>query len=312
MGLFLSSYADPNFFEEASSNRTETDGWGSKKKFHQYPPLSKEQVASIKLSFGSVSTQSGEKRSIAGAYGMTQWPHGVAIIINNEKFQRQSDREGTGIDEKNLVQTLRYLGYMVEVHNDCDAKTISDIMEGTRKRDHGSYDSFICCILSHGKMGQIFGSDSVVVSLDEITNKLSGDNCKSLANKPKMFFMQACRGTMKDRGVAADGDEMEEETKILSSTGVRVATDSDTKIPSANDFYFSFATASGHVAWRDLDNGSWYVSELCRSLTSYARFASLNDIMTITNKRVGSVYDNEGYKQSTEIVARIQNDIFFF
>lgn len=309
--FFLS---DSNFFEEASSKRVMSDGGGGSKKVQQYPPLPREKVVSIKLSFGNVSAQSGEKRSIAGTYGMTQWPHGVAVIINNQTFRRHSDREGTQVDEKNLVQTLRYLGYKVEVYSNCDAQTICDIMEENRRRDHSSYDSFVCCILSHGKMGQIYGSDSIMVSLDEITSKLSGDSCKSLANKPKMFFMQACRGTLKDKGVqvAADDDEMEEEPKILSPTGVRVASDSDTKIPSASDFYFSFATASGHVAWRDLDNGSWYVSELCRSLASYARFASLNDIMTITNKRVGEVYDNVGYKQSTEIVARIQNDIFFF
>lgn len=245
---------------------------------------------------------------------MASWPHGVAVIINNETFQKQRDREGTQIDEKNLVQILRYLGYRVDVYQNCNAQNILDIMEEYRMQDHWSYDSFICCILSHGKMGQIYGSDSLMVPLDDIANKLNGDNCKSLASKPKMFFMQACRGTMKDKGVnvEADDDAMEDEQRVLSPSGVRVMTDDDSKIPSAKDFYFGYATASGHVAWRDLDNGSWYISELCRSLASYARFASLSDMMTITNRRVGSVYANLEYKQSTEATTRLGNDVFFF
>lgn len=280
----------------------------------RYEPQPKEAMSDIKFSFGTVAAQGGEKRSIAGSYSMPSWPHGVAVIINNETFQRQRDREGTQIDEKNLVQVLRYMGYGVEVYQNCDAQTILDIMDQYRIRDHSNHDSFICCILSHGKMGQIYGSDSIMIPLDDITNKLNGDNCKSLAAKPKLFFMQACRGTLKDKGVnvEADDDEMEEEQQVLSQSGVRIATDSDTKIPSALDFYFGYATASGHVAWRDLDNGSWYISELCRSLASYSRFASLTDMMTITNQKVGSVYANLEYKQSTEATTRLGRDVFFF
>lgn len=126
------------------------------------------------------------------------------------------------------------------------------------------------------------------------------------------IFHLACRGSLKDSGVDADDDEMEPEQRVLSSSGIRVATDSDSKIPSAEDFYFGYATASGHVAWRDLDNGSWYVSELCRSLASYAKFASLNDMMTITNKRVSTTYSNLEFKQATEATSRLGNDVFFF
>jgi hypothetical protein len=244
---------------------------------------------------------------------MSSWPHGLAVIINNERFQRQRDREGTEIDEKNLVQVLRYLGYSVDVYQNCDAQSILNIMDDYRTRDHWNSDSFICCILSHGRMGQIYGSDSLMVSLDDITNKLNGDNCKSLASKPKMFFLQACRGTLKDKGVNVEADDDEfEESRVLSQSGVRVMSDDDSKIPSAKDFYFGYATTSGHVAWRDLDNGSWYISELCRNLASYARFASLNDMMTITNRRVGTVYANSDFKQSTEATTRLGSDVFFF
>ena len=294
----------------------ETDGWFGNSKFDRYPPLStaNQTGLTVSYSFGTVKPLSGEKNSVAGVYEMKSSPHGIALIINNEVFKKQSKREGTEIDEKNLVQTFRYLGYTVEVHRNCESKKILDIMEDIRQRDHSSYDSFVCCILSHGKAGQIFGSDSVMISLEDITIKLNGDSCKSLASKPKVFFMQACRGTLKDTGVRidADDDEMEAEPLVVSDSGTRVMTDSDTKIPDAADFYFGYATPLGHVAWRDLDNGSWYISELCKSLASYAKYANLDDIMKITNRQVGEVYSNVDYKQSPEATTRLRKDVFFF
>jgi len=242
----------------------------------------------------------------------------VAVIVNNEVFRKKSQktRKGTEIDEQNLVEILLYLGYKVKVYRNCSKQNILDIMEEYRLKDHSRYDSFICCILSHGKQGIIVGSDSREVPLNDITRKLDGDKCTTLAGKPKMFFLQACRGKMKDKGVVADGDEEddseEEDEKISSSNGVvRVATDSDINIPKNTDFYFGHATPSGHVAWRDMDNGSWYISELCRSLASYARFASIDDIMKITNDKVSTVYDYKGNKQSTEFTSSLRKDVFF-
>ena len=104
---------------------------------------------------------SGEKKqSILGKYDMDKWPHGIGLIINNETFIKQPTQEdtnedqpnldqrvGTKIDEQNLIQTFRYLGYIVEVHRNCEAIKITEIFEEIRQRDHDNYDSFICCIL---------------------------------------------------------------------------------------------------------------------------------------------------------------------
>ena len=242
--------------------------------------LPKQNIKHIKFSFGDVTPVEGKKNiSIAtGAYEMSRWPHGVAVIINNEKFSKRSRREGTDIDEKNLAQVLHYLGYEVEVHKNCSAKDIMDIVEENGKRDHSKYDSFICCILSHGSNGAgILGTDSHV-SLRNISEKLNEQNCKSLAEKPKIFFLQC---------------------------------ECDTVELSSGNFYYSFASAMGHRAWRDLDKGAWYITELCRALATHARYASLNDMMDVVNAEVKK-YENEGYRQVTKVDKRTNEDIFFF
>ncbi len=75
-------------------------------------------------------------------------------------------------------------------------------MKEMKKRDHSNYDSFTCCLMSHGSEGIIQGTDGKNVKINEIATHLNGKQCESLAGKPKMFFIQACRGTSFDRGMS--------------------------------------------------------------------------------------------------------------
>ena len=55
---------------------------------------------------------------------------------------------------------------------------------------------FVLVILSHGRDGVIMGSDGAKVNLKSIFAMFSNDNCRSLRKKPKLFFIDACRGSM--------------------------------------------------------------------------------------------------------------------
>ena len=56
-------------------------------------------------------------------------------------------------------------------------------------------------ILSHGEdNGTIFAKDFMYRIDTEIFNRLTGDNCSSLAGKPKLIFVQACQGKETDPG----------------------------------------------------------------------------------------------------------------
>jgi hypothetical protein len=57
------------------------------------------------------------------------------------------------------------------------------------REDHSDADCFVCVILSHGGDGFIYGKDGIVC-LSELVNMFKGDECQSLAGKPKMFFVQ--------------------------------------------------------------------------------------------------------------------------
>lgn len=132
-----------------------------------------------------------------GYYPMTSKIHGVALIINNEKFTQHKERKGTERDEYNLIETLRSLGYHVKVHRNVTDRQIKSIfgnidkfLENVDSRYINS-DSFICCILSHGKEFSIISSDSKEVKIDTLEHSLG--KSKYLNSKLKIFFIQASR-----------------------------------------------------------------------------------------------------------------------
>ena len=60
--------------------------------------------------------------------------------------------------------------------------------------DLQNHDAFVCCILTHGKLGQLAGSNSRYLKIQEMVSFFTAEKCKHLAGKPKMFFIQACQG----------------------------------------------------------------------------------------------------------------------
>ena len=49
--------------------------------------------------------------------------------------------------------------------------------------------------MSHGDTGYISGTDEEKVHLKDIQAEFEGDKCPKLQGKPKLFFIQACRGS---------------------------------------------------------------------------------------------------------------------
>ena len=71
---------------------------------------------------------------------------------------------------------------------------LSAIARFALKDEHGKYDSAILVILTHGEHGQVFGVDDHALSIERITCMLSPRQAPLLRDKPKLIFLQACRG----------------------------------------------------------------------------------------------------------------------
>ena len=240
-------------------------------------------------------------------YAMERQPHGICLIFNNFEFHHPDGddkahpaRSGAQIDQYNLIQTFKYLRYEVVVKENLTAQQMQDELWNIAKRDHSNYDSFLCCILTHGETNVVHGADSQEVDLLNFaaTMKL----CPTLREKPKMFFVQACRGEGEHKGLEVQRD---------SGSQVQVPSITAT-IPQEADFFFGYATPTGNAAYRSKRHGSWYISELCKVFTQHAYTHNLSSMMKKVNNQVSKAYTKEGFKQCPEFVDRLRKEVHFF
>ncbi|TDH16360.1 hypothetical protein EPR50_G00019170 [Perca flavescens] len=227
---------------------------------------------------------------------------GQCIIINNKNFERttgMNQRNGTDVDAGNAMKVFGKLGYKVKVYNDQSVEQMKQVLTSVSKEDHSCYASFICVLLSHGDEGVFFGTDGSV-ELKSLTSLFRGDRCKSLVGKPKLFFIQACRGTDLDAGIEPDSVE----------DGI--------KIPVEADFLYAFSTAPGYYSWRNTMTGSWFMQSLCDMISKYGKEVELQHIMTRVNHKVAvefeSVSNSPGFhakKQIPCIVSMLTKEMYF-
>lgn len=90
------------------------------------------------------------------------------------------------------------LGFLPRVYDDLTADQIqASLIDVAFKTDHSKYDCLVCCILSHGASGKLYGTDGRLIEIKEITGFFKGGICQTLRGKPKLFFIQACQGKEK-------------------------------------------------------------------------------------------------------------------
>ncbi|OPJ76234.1 caspase-10 [Patagioenas fasciata monilis] len=146
-------------------------------------------------------SRSGGTRVFASPQKITRYkmdgPHrGFCLIINNVKFGTSlQERKGSCKDAEELERVFTWLGLDVRIYPDQTSWQIRELLRTwQRLPDHKDRDCFICCILSHGESGAIYGKDEELVSIRTIMSHFTAKHCPQLAEKPKLFFIQACQG----------------------------------------------------------------------------------------------------------------------
>ncbi|XP_059582807.1 caspase-2 isoform X3 [Alligator mississippiensis] len=132
------------------------------------------------------------------AYKLTSDPRGLALVLSNVHFNGEKDlefRSGGDVDCAALEKLFECLGYKVTVHHDQSAQEMQETLQKfSQKPTHQEVDSCIVALLSHGVEGGVYGIDGKLLQLQEVFRLFDNANCLNLQNKPKMFFIQACRG----------------------------------------------------------------------------------------------------------------------
>ena len=226
-------------------------------------------------------------------YTMKSNPRGRALLINNKRFCKHKERSGTDIDAVALKGLFDGLMFTVDWLNDKTAAEIRKALRGLAEADHSMCDCVVVAILSHGKNGQIIGTDGELVPVEELTGYFQSS--PSLAGKPKLFFLQACRGTVVDEGIEADAVEPDAKSTSSHEEGVIqkvLAEDEEdpklTALRTDADFLLAYATTPGFVSWRTSKKGSWFIQALVEVIKDNACKEDLASMLTMVNYKVAT------------------------
>uniref|UniRef100_A0A8C6Q9K9 Caspase 7 n=1 Tax=Nannospalax galili TaxID=1026970 RepID=A0A8C6Q9K9_NANGA len=220
-------------------------------------------------------------------YNMNFEKLGKCIIINNKNFDKETGmdvRYGTDKDAGALLKCFRSLGFEVTIYNDCSCAKMQDLLKQASEEDHSNSACFACILLSHGEEDSIYGKDGMMIPIKDLAVHFRGDRCKTLLEKPKLFFIQASRGTELDDGIQADSGS-------ISDTDANP----HCKIPVEADFLFAYSTAPGYYSWRDPGKGSWFVQALCSVLDEHGKDLEIMHILTRVNCRVARHFESQSY-----------------
>ncbi|XP_062044725.1 caspase-2 isoform X1 [Lepus europaeus] len=234
------------------------------------------------------------------AYRLQSRPRGLALVLSNVRFTGEKDlefRSGGDVDHSTLIALFKLLGYNVHVLHDQTAQEMREKLQNFAQLPaHRVMDSCIVALLSHGVEGGIYGVDGKLLELQEVFRLFDNANCPSLQNKPKMFFIQACRGDETDRGV-----DQQDGKKQAGSPGCE---ESDAgkeplkmRLPTRSDMICGYACLKGTAAMRNTKRGSWYIEALTQVFAERACDMHVADMLVKVN---ALIKEREGYAPGTE------------
>ena len=235
------------------------------------------------------------------------------MIINNEKFDKLKERRGSSEDVLAVEQMFeRKLGFVVHKRENLKgAQILQEIQNIKVEVEKGGVGCHVLFIMSHGDSlqqkdiasktddipgdGIVYGTDGVRIKIADIFKEFAGNSFPKLIDKPKVFFIHACRGET-DYGVSLPEHEEEEGESI----------------PTEADMLFAYAAAYGRTAIRHPKNGSWFIQDLVNALDKYSEDHDLVSILTEVNAQVaGRVTKLTGKKEMPCFSSHLRKKLYF-
>ena len=143
--------------------------------------------------------------------------HHFGNLENDETFSGRY-REGAILDATKLACAIKGSFYIEYIeHHDKTAEEIREIIQTVKdKVNNEEYHSLFLCISSHGESNKVFGTDEKAVNIEqEIINPLHNNQCPGLEGRPKIFFMNACRGSTNPDYVPRDSVKIDDASSMF-------------------------------------------------------------------------------------------------
>ncbi|XP_077511089.1 caspase-14-like isoform X2 [Amblyomma americanum] len=232
-------------------------------------------------------------------------------IASEEKWKERNKFGGSAEGRKCCMEDVQRMKRLfLALHFDCivsvnlTAKEMKDLLTWAAKLDTlQNVDCMVVGLMSHGEEGIIhdINCDDVLL-YEEVFQLFNNENCPALQGKPKLFFVQACRGGEMSCGTSAVDNAVANTAETCPKSNN--SRDGPSSFPgpgratSWSDMYIMYATIPHYVAFQNELTGSWLMSAVLEVFTENAHDKSLDWLMRQVHEAVMNRACNDGSRQT--------------
>ncbi|KAK8389610.1 hypothetical protein O3P69_008953 [Scylla paramamosain] len=142
----------------------------------------------------------------ADFYKMDHKKRGQAIIFVHDQFDDINLQPRTCAKHDTAItrHAFEHLSFEVKEHWNLKKRDFLATLHQVSSENHHNSDCLVVVFMSHGNVNnnkEFLCTQDFKVDTEELWKNFTADKCPSLAGKPKLFFIQACRGDNIDKGV---------------------------------------------------------------------------------------------------------------
>ncbi|XP_033104871.1 caspase-8-like isoform X2 [Anneissia japonica] len=208
-------------------------------------------------------------------YDMSSEIKGMVLIINNHS----EDRCGSTRDVACMKEMWIEFGFLPFTHTDLSTEEMIKKMKVfSRRARWQSVGCLVVMLMSHGGKDGLLGQHKKTLDYPTIFKIFNEENCPLMKGKPKLIFIQACRGR--------DGIQV-----CMDTSQQSYIEEENPVFPRNEDTYIAYSTTYGCVSIREKKSGSVFIQAIDKV---FRQAADKNDYEILMTKVKNEVSNFKG------------------
>lgn len=154
--------------------------------------------------------------------------------------------------------------------------------------DHSNNDCLLVVVMTHGYNGILEARDREYEE-HELMESLTDDRDNTLRGKPKLFFLQACRGY--EDFLKYSQNHMYKPKQTLTDNNA--------------DVLVMHSTQPEYVSHRDSNNGTWFIQALCCEINDFRFTCCEKNLLKLLSRVIKRVSEMMVLNEDGETVTQI-------
>jgi len=232
---------------------------------------------------------------------------GVALIISNDYIgcQGVSVLRGTHKDSAKLEKVFQQFQYFVHKEENATLKKMESLLKTLSDCNYPlTCQRLVFAFSGHGNDGILVCQDGREERIKDMIDGFKPRVAKndSLSHMARIFFIDACRGSEKDLGYTARGDDGNDDCKCLRRI----------EFPNEGNMLVAYSSTRYHCSYENNTGGVWtsyLANELAKSVKGSRR--GLSEILYAVNAKMCEEKIEGKYFQVGEFISSLREEVYF-